>query len=91
VTPLEQVLRCCLEAFGAEHFEAEGVGEPVGLLNATQTASASSTCCRETRADSTARMFSAICSKLRNVVGLVSMRHARIRNECTKFCGELIA
>ena len=30
VTPLEQVLGSCLEAFGAEQFEPEGVGEPVG-------------------------------------------------------------
>lgn len=26
VTPLEQVFRSCLEAFGAEHLETEGVG-----------------------------------------------------------------
>jgi len=30
VTPLEQVPGSCLEALGAEHLEAEGVGEPVG-------------------------------------------------------------
>jgi hypothetical protein len=29
VTPLEQVLGSCVEALGAEHLEAEGVGEPV--------------------------------------------------------------
>jgi hypothetical protein len=32
VTPLEQVLGSCLEALGAEQFEAEGVGEPVGRV-----------------------------------------------------------
>src|SRR5215510_2229065 len=32
VTPLEQVLGSCLEALGAEHLEAEGVGEPVGRV-----------------------------------------------------------
>jgi hypothetical protein len=32
VTPLEQVLRSRLEAFRAEHLEAEGVGEPVGRV-----------------------------------------------------------
>jgi hypothetical protein len=30
VTPLEQVPGTCLEALGAEHLEAEGVGEPAG-------------------------------------------------------------
>src|SRR5262245_22886124 len=30
VTPLDQVLGSCLEALGAEHLEAERVGEPVG-------------------------------------------------------------
>ena len=32
VTPLEQVLCSCLEALGAEQFEAEGIGEPVGRV-----------------------------------------------------------
>lgn len=41
VTPLEQVPGTCLEPLGAEHLEAEGVGEPVVVLNAAQTASAS--------------------------------------------------
>jgi hypothetical protein len=30
VTPLEQVLRSCLEALEAEHLESEGAGEPIG-------------------------------------------------------------
>ena len=32
VTPLEQVPGSCLEALGAEHLEAEGVGEPAGRV-----------------------------------------------------------
>jgi hypothetical protein len=32
VTALEQVLGSCLEALGAEHLEAESVGEPVGRV-----------------------------------------------------------
>jgi hypothetical protein len=32
VTALEQILGSCLEAVGAEHFEAEGVAEPVGRV-----------------------------------------------------------
>jgi hypothetical protein len=53
VTPLEQVLGSCLEALGAEHLEAEGVGEPVGRVERCADASASWTCWREALADST--------------------------------------
>jgi len=32
VTALEQVLGSCRKGLGAEHLEAEGVGEPVGRV-----------------------------------------------------------
>ena len=60
VTPLEQVLGSCLETLGAEHLEAEHVGEPVGRVERRhRPPAASSTCRRETPADSTCRMSSA--------------------------------
>jgi hypothetical protein len=74
VTAFEQVPGSCLEALGAEQFEAEDVGQPVDVLNAAQTASASSTGA-DSRSASTAATFGpswyachavALCAPMQN-------------------------